>query len=72
MTKIKVIELNLGGVGECQLCGKQAELRPYGPHGQFICFDCGMKDEEATRERMKECLKKVVEKHLGADDEEES
>jgi len=36
--------------GKCQDCGCVAELRPYGPSGKFVCFDCGMKDEEeATR-----------------------
>ena len=32
----------------CELCGKNAELRPYGPNGENICFECGMKDERAT------------------------
>lgn len=35
----------------CQLCGKTAELRPYGPNGEAICFECGMKDEEGTAKR---------------------
>jgi len=33
---------------QCDFCGKIAELRPYGPNGECICFDCGMKDEETT------------------------
>lgn len=33
----------------CELCGKVEELRPYGPQGESICFDCGMKDEETTK-----------------------
>lgn len=41
---------------QCDLCGKVAELRPYGPKGEKVCFDCGMKDEAAAergfRERM--------------------
>lgn len=32
----------------CELCGKEAELRPYGPKGERICFDCGMKDQKTT------------------------
>ena len=36
---------------ECDLCGKIDELRPYGAHGECICFECGMKDE-ATTSRM--------------------
>lgn len=36
----------------CELCGKIAECRPYGPKGEQVCFDCGMKDEEAARRAM--------------------
>ena len=38
--------------GKCELCGKIAELRPYGPKGERVCFDCGMKDEAATKRQM--------------------
>jgi len=31
--------------GRCEMCGKRAELRPYGPNGANVCFDCGIKDE---------------------------
>ena len=37
---------------KCELCGKIAELRPYGPKGERICFDCGMKDEKATNRQL--------------------
>lgn len=40
--------------GKCSFCGKIAELRPYGPKGERICFDCGMKDEETARKRFKQ------------------
>jgi len=33
---------------KCQLCGKTAETRPYGPKGEDVCFECGMKDEPAA------------------------
>lgn len=33
----------------CELCGKVADLRPYGPNGESICFQCGMKDEATTK-----------------------
>ena len=33
---------------ECELCGKIAECRPYGPNGESICFDCAMKYERTT------------------------
>lgn len=36
----------------CEMCGKIDECRPYGPNGEQICFDCGMKDKETTRKRM--------------------
>lgn len=36
----------------CEMCGVVAECRPYGPKGEQICFECGMKDEETTRKRM--------------------
>lgn len=34
---------------QCDLCGKIAELRPYGPNGECVCFDCGMKDPESAK-----------------------
>ena len=36
----------------CQLCGEYGELRPYGPNGERICFDCGMKDKKTTNRKM--------------------
>jgi hypothetical protein len=33
----------------CELCGNVEETRPYGPNGEEVCFDCGMKDEEAVK-----------------------
>lgn len=38
----------------CQLCGKVDELRPYGPNGERICFDCGMKNPETTKKKFAE------------------
>lgn len=40
----------------CEMCGVIAETRPYGPNGEEICFDCGMKDEETTRKRMEQYI----------------
>ncbi len=34
---------------QCDLCGKIAELRPYGPKGECICPKCCMQDEESAR-----------------------
>ena len=36
---------------ECEYCGDEGELRPYGQAGAWICFTCGMQDEgEAQRQ----------------------
>lgn len=46
---------------KCELCGKVEELRPYGPGGKFVCFDCAMKDEkEAERQFSKLIAGKTV------------
>lgn len=39
---------------QCDLCGKVDECRPYGPNGEVVCFDCGMKDEPAAERRFAE------------------
>ncbi len=41
---------------QCNLCGKIAELRPYGKNGECICFECGMKDKETTNRIMNKVL----------------
>lgn len=33
---------------KCEMCGQTAELRPYGPKGENVCYPCGMKDEAAA------------------------
>lgn len=52
--KVIVIEAEKEDI--CELCGKKAELRPYGPHGERICFECGMKDKETTERMMAKVL----------------
>ena len=47
MSDPRVIEKE--DVDRCQLCGAIAEVRPYGPNGEEVCFACGTKDEEAMR-----------------------
>ena len=42
--------------GTCAFCGKVAELRPYGPNNENICFDCAMTDEATARQKFKEFL----------------
>ncbi len=41
---------------KCDLCGKVDELRPYGPRGENICFDCAQKDIKTTERQMKRVL----------------
>ena len=38
---------------KCELCGKIAETRPYGPRGEEVCFECGMRDEEASKRQFR-------------------
>lgn len=40
----------------CEMCGVIDECRPYGPNGEEICFDCGMKDKETTTKKMTEYI----------------
>ena len=54
-TRIVVIEQE--NPQQCDLCGKIAELRPYGPNGEAICFDCGQKNPEAIVTAMQRRLK---------------
>ena len=42
---------------QCDLCGKVAELRPYGPHGECVCFECGMKNEAAARQAFRKRMR---------------
>ena len=49
----KVILLG-GPTGECDFCGKQAELRPYGPNKEYICFKCGMEYIETTEHQFEQ------------------
>ena len=37
---------------KCELCGKVAELRPYGPRGERICINCGMLNLETTERQI--------------------
>ena len=41
---------------KCELCGEVAELRPYGPNNEFICYECGMKDEVTTSRKFEEVV----------------
>lgn len=43
-----VVFLGVENKQQCDFCGKIDELRPYGPKGECICFDCGMKNRATT------------------------
>lgn len=44
-------------MGTCELCGNpNQELRPYGPNGECICFECGMKDKATTERKFAELI----------------
>ena len=53
---MKITIIDSGEPAKCDLCGKVDELRPYGPNGESICFDCGMKDEETTAKQFKKLI----------------
>ena len=38
----------------CEFCHRIDELRPYGPNGENICFECAMRDEETTKRRFEQ------------------
>ncbi len=40
----------------CELCGKIADLRPYGPGFKRICYECGMKNPELTQRQTNQKL----------------
>ena len=40
----------------CELCGRIDELRPYGPNGEQICYECGQKDPETTARKTIEAM----------------
>jgi hypothetical protein len=45
---------------ECAFCHQIAELRPYGPNGERICFKCAMKDEETTTRKFLESIEEQI------------
>ena len=53
---IRFVEICDEPDGKCELCGMEDELRPYGPNGERICFECMMKDEPAAKQRFQQLL----------------
>ena len=51
----------------CELCGEKKELRPYGPNGENVCFQCAMKDEESAKKQFQRLLNgKEIERKISA------
>lgn len=53
---VRVVHIEPEPDGTCELCGKVAETRPYGPAGERICYECGMKDKAGTDRMMAHVL----------------
>lgn len=47
--KLYIIGTREEETGRCKMCGAVDEVRPYGPGGMIVCFDCAMKDEAEAR-----------------------
>lgn len=47
--KVYVLDRTDIPMGTCELCDRDAEVRPFGPNEEWVCFDCGMKDEAAMK-----------------------
>ena len=41
---------------QCDMCGQIDELRPYGPKGEDVCFDCAKKNPKAMARQFKKRL----------------
>ena len=35
---------------KCHYCGKTTDLRPYGPRGSMVCYQCAMSTPERSEE----------------------
>lgn len=44
----------------CELCGKIAELRPFGPNDERICASCGDADRRTTERKYKAMIGDVI------------
>jgi hypothetical protein len=53
---VKVMDRSKPFDGKYEQCSKDDDLRPYGAAGEWICFDCGMKDKAMTNKRMGQVL----------------
>ena len=51
---------------KCSECADISELRPYGKNGAWVCFTCGMKDEETAKTQFAAQFSKPRHKHGNA------
>lgn len=52
----KVVVIAEEAPQQCDFCGKVAELRPYGPNGEALCFPCAMKNKPAAKRAFRKLL----------------
>jgi hypothetical protein len=54
----KILKIHDGiNKSNCEYCNKEAELRPYGKNGAWICFSCGMNNKEETEKNFSNLIK---------------
>jgi hypothetical protein len=54
---VQVLDRRESPEGSCDLCpAVNTEIRPYGPKGEWVCFDCAMKDEATTAKKFNEVV----------------
>ena len=46
---------------QCDFCSEIKELRPYGPNGECICFECMKKDEKSAEQQLDKLLTTKIE-----------
>ncbi len=51
-----IISFNVEKPQQCDDCGKVKELRPYGPGGSVVCFQCAMEDEAGAKRQMSKLM----------------
>jgi ribosomal protein L37AE/L43A len=59
MSNVRGVVIQKRAPQKCELCAEMAELRPYGPNGEWVCFPCGMKDEAAAKRAFLKRLEEV-------------
>jgi len=54
----------------CEMCGSYDELWPYGKGKSWVCFSCGMKNEDVAKKNFIELIKNadIVIEALGIDE----